>query len=51
MQFAPLGKTLVRQTLNDFSLIPQIFQHVGVFPLLDWSKHFVALALYSTLNR
>ena len=51
MQFAPLGKTLVRQMVGDFGLIPQIFQHVGVFPLLDWSRHFAALGLYTSLNK
>ena len=51
VQFAPLGKTLMRQMVGDFGLIPQIFQHVGVFPLLDWSRHFAALGLYTSLNK
>ena len=108
MQFQALGKTLVRQTLGDPLLIPQIFGapyppalrlpfpcavlraaqaccdalacqpsacpksatlksvpltltlepedrqragHVGITPLLDWSRHFVALGLYSALHR
>lgn len=50
VQFLPLGRTLVSQMITDPGLIPRIFQHVGVLPLLDWSGHFAALGLYSALN-
>lgn len=43
MQFKPLGKTLVQQMVEDPALLPQIFRHVGILPLLDWSRHFAAL--------
>lgn len=51
VQFVPLSKTLFGQVSADPSMIPQILKHVGPVPLLDWTRHYIALGLYSVLNR
>ena len=51
MQFGPLGLTLVRQMMTNPGFVPQILGHVGLFPLLDWTRHYLALGWYSGLYR
>jgi hypothetical protein len=49
IQFGPQAKLLISIMLNKPLFIPQILQQVGFLPLLDWTRHFVALAAYSVL--
>lgn len=49
IQFGPLSLTLAGQMVADPTLIPQIFKHVGVGPLLDWARHYLALAAYTAV--
>ncbi|KAK9803372.1 hypothetical protein WJX72_000257 [[Myrmecia] bisecta] len=50
LQFGPLTATLFGQVVSDPLFIPQIFKHVGVLPLLDWSRHYAALGAYTVLH-
>eukprot|EP00884_Botryococcus_braunii_P001077 jgi/Botrbrau1/10970/Bobra.0383s0024.1 len=49
IQFGPLSVTLAGQMVTSPLLIPQIFEHVGAGPLLDWGRHYLALATYTAL--
>lgn len=49
IQFVPQAKLLISIMVNKPLFIPQILQQVGFLPLLDWTRHFVALAAYSVL--
>ncbi len=49
VQFGPLSLTLAGQMAADPLFVSQIFSHVGIPPLLDWAKHYVALATYTIL--
>ena len=51
VQFLPLARTLLGQLTTDPLVIPRIFVHVGVLPILDWVKHFLTLALYSVITK
>ena len=44
-----LTATLARQVLARPDLVPSIAAHVGVSALLDWTRHFIALAFYTAL--
>ena len=61
VQFGPLGATLLGQVQSQPGSIPAILAHVGALPILDWTRHFLALgaptlhrsptsALYQTLT-
>lgn len=51
MQFVPLTMTLLGQLTTDPLVIPQIFKHVGVLPILGWVRHFFALAVYTIVSK
>ena len=51
MQFKPLALTLAKQMTADPGFIPQILLHVGPVPILDWTKHFIALGWYTALYK
>ena len=51
VQFLPLARTLLGQLTTDPLVIPRIFVHVGVLPILGWVKHFLTLALYSVITK
>ncbi len=51
MQFQPLALTLAKQMTADPAFIPQILRHVGPVPILDWTRHFVALGWYTALHK
>ena len=43
VQFGPLGATLLGQVQSQPGSIPAILAHVGALPILDWTRHFLAL--------
>jgi lycopene cyclase CruP len=49
VQWKPLALTLAKQMVADPGFIPQILRHVGIVPILDWTRHFINLALYTAL--
>lgn len=49
VQFKPLATTLFKQMTADPAFIPQILKHVGPLPILDWTRHFIALGWYTAL--
>lgn len=51
VQFGALGRTLAGQMLARPAFVPQILAHVGVGPLLDWTRHFVLLGLFTGLYK
>ncbi len=51
VQFGPMARTLFGQVLDDPGFVPQIFSHVGIPPMLDWARHFVALGSYTLLDK
>ena len=51
IQFGPLAKTLGKQVSADPGFVPQILGHVGLLPILDWTRHFIALGTYTALYR
>lgn len=38
------------QLLQDPKFVPEIIRTVGILPVLDWTKHFIALGLYTLLS-
>lgn len=51
IQFGPLVQTLGKQVINDPGFVPQILLHVGLFPILDWTRHFISLGIYTLLYK
>ena len=51
VQFVPLTMTLLGQLTTDPLVIPQIFRHVGILPVLGWVRHFLALAVYTIVSK
>ncbi|KAK9845750.1 hypothetical protein WJX81_001368 [Elliptochloris bilobata] len=51
VRFGPLGATLLGQVQTQPGSIPAILAHVGVLPILDWTRHFLALGMYTALHR
>ncbi|KAK9820787.1 hypothetical protein WJX74_003932 [Apatococcus lobatus] len=51
VQFGGLASTLSGQVLADPFFTPKIFGHVGIGPLLDWTRHFVSLGTYTALHK
>lgn len=51
VQFLPLARTLFGQLTTDPLVIPQIFVHVGVLPILGWVRHFLTLAMYTVISK
>ena len=51
IQFRGLGLTMLRQLSSDLPFVPRILGRVGVSPVLEWTLHFVALGLYTALDR
>lgn len=49
VQFWPQVRLLTSIMLTKPLFIPQIFRQVGLFPLFDWLRNFIALAMYSVL--
>ncbi|XP_024389786.1 uncharacterized protein [Physcomitrium patens] len=49
VQFWPQVRLLSLIMLTKPLFIPQIFRQVGFFPLIDWFRHFIALAMYTLL--
>ena len=49
VRFDGLTATLVSQVAARPDLIPEIIAHVGVAALLDWTKHYLALAAFTAL--
>ena len=47
VQFGALAKTLIR--VNPKYVLP-IFPQIGIYPFVDWSRHYFNLALYSSLS-
>ena len=50
VKFKPLALTLAKQMTADPGFIPQILRHVGPVPILDWTRHFIALGVYTALH-
>ena len=50
VQFGPLAATLLGQMVSDPLSVPGIFRHVGILPMLDWTRHFAALGAYTALH-
>ena len=51
VQFVPLTMTLLGQLTTDPLVIPQIFKHVGILPIVGWVRHFLALAVYTIVSK
>ncbi|DBB10582.1 TPA: hypothetical protein ACH3X3_007098 [Trebouxia sp. C0006] len=51
VQFVPLTMTLLGQLTTDPLVIPQIFKHIGILPVLGWVRHFLALAVYTIVSK
>lgn len=51
VQFLPLAATLLGQLTTDPLVIPQIFKHVGILPILGWVRHFLTLAFYTVVSK
>ncbi|MEM7772481.1 MAG: FAD-binding oxidoreductase [Cyanobacteria bacterium P01_A01_bin.37] len=49
VQFLPLTKTLVKTSIQFPRLGLGVIPHVGVWELLQWTKHYANLAIYSGL--
>lgn len=43
--------TLLGQLTTDPLVIPQVFKHVGILPVLGWVRHFFALAVYTIVSK
>ncbi|MEM6256028.1 MAG: FAD-binding oxidoreductase [Cyanobacteria bacterium P01_D01_bin.156] len=51
VQFLPLAKTLLRTSVYHPGLVAKILPQVGIPAVLDWTGHYLSLAVYSALNR
>lgn len=51
VQFGGLARTLNGQVAADPLFTPKIFAHVGIGPLLDWTRHFIGLGTYTALHK
>ena len=51
VQFLPLAKTLLRTSVYHPMLVAKILPQVGIPAVLDWTGHYLGLAVYSALNR
>ncbi len=51
VQFLPLAKTLLRTSIDHPMLVAKILPQVGVPAVLDWTGHYLSLAVYSLLNQ
>ncbi|MBT9312520.1 NAD(P)/FAD-dependent oxidoreductase [Leptothoe kymatousa] len=51
VQFGPLAKTLLRTSIYHPGLVAKILPQVGIPAVLDWTGHYLSLAVYSGLNR
>ena len=51
VQFLPLAKTLARTSVYHPALVTKILPQVGIPAVVDWTGHYVSLAVYSALNR
>ncbi|MDX2256547.1 MAG: FAD-binding oxidoreductase [Pseudanabaenaceae cyanobacterium bins.39] len=51
VQFQPLAQTMIAMAIADPVLVIKIIGQVGALPLLDWFRHYLALAGYSLLHR
>ena len=49
VRFDGLTSTLAKQVAARPDLIPSIVAHVGIGALLDWTKHYLALAAFTVL--
>ncbi len=51
VQFGPLAKTLLKTSLARPTIALTILPQVGLWALLEWTWHFMNLALYSILDQ
>ena len=51
VQFSGLSQTMLAMSWRDPLLVARLVTQLGILPLADWSKHYLALAVYSVLNR
>lgn len=51
VQFLPLAKTLLRTSIYHPMLVAKILPQVGIPAVLDWTGHYLSLAVYSALNQ
>lgn len=51
VQFGPLAKTLLRTSIYHPLLVAKILPQVGIPAVLDWTGHYVSLAVYTVLNQ
>ncbi|NJR66688.1 MAG: FAD-binding oxidoreductase [Leptolyngbyaceae cyanobacterium CRU_2_3] len=51
VQFSALSQTMARVAIAHPRLILQVIPHVGLPMLLDWTRHYLALGLYTALYR
>ncbi|KAJ7526297.1 hypothetical protein O6H91_16G001100 [Diphasiastrum complanatum] len=51
IQFDPLVKALGSIMLAQPGIVPSIIKQVGIKTLLDWSRHFLALGVYTYLSQ
>eukprot|EP00179_Madagascaria_erythrocladioides_P024047 CAMPEP_0198330896 /NCGR_PEP_ID=MMETSP1450-20131203/17224_1 /TAXON_ID=753684 ORGANISM="Madagascaria erythrocladiodes, Strain CCMP3234" /NCGR_SAMPLE_ID=MMETSP1450 /ASSEMBLY_ACC=CAM_ASM_001115 /LENGTH=637 /DNA_ID=CAMNT_0044035229 /DNA_START=57 /DNA_END=1970 /DNA_ORIENTATION=- len=51
VQFRPLALSILGMSFKDIALSAKTLALVGPLSLLDWTRHFVALALYDMMSR
>jgi len=49
VQFGPLAQAMAGMTVTRPLLVPRIIASTGVLPVLDWTRHFIALGMYDVL--
>lgn len=50
VQFSGLSQTMLAMSWRDPILVARLVKQLGIISLADWSKHYIALLLYSLLN-
>ncbi|MEM8612295.1 MAG: FAD-binding oxidoreductase [Cyanobacteria bacterium P01_H01_bin.105] len=51
VQFLPLAKTLLRTSVYHPMLVAKILPQVGIPAVVDWTGHYLSLAMYALLNQ
>ena len=51
VQFLPLAQTLLRTSVYHPMLVAKILPQVGIPAVLNWTGHYLSLAVYSALNQ
>jgi lycopene cyclase CruP len=50
VQLSPLARTLFQTSLQAPGLVAKLIPQVGLWPLVDWMRHYIMLAIYTVLH-